>query len=250
MNKLSIDEILDSVLSPNSHKNYNSQIKKFKTYLESNSQPLVSSNYGSLVDNLVDFFHTVVGTGLGTSSVDSAKSATVWLYKKLKVKPNPAQDDRCKDYVKGLKKYVKSNNLEEHISAHPLELYELRLLIEGLNDLPLFSKLYYQLLFVLCFLSCFRISECLNLRGSDVSIHKDSNEREYLAVRLNWHKTATVNMESQIYHLYNEMGEQTLSIVQLYKDFQHAVFYSGCRIETSNAVFCRFQYQSSSGNCI
>ena len=146
---------------------------------------------------MVNFFHTIIGTGLGTSTVDLAKSAAVWMYKELKIKPNPGQDERCKDYVKGLMKYVRSNNLEEHISAHPLNLHELFELINGLQGLPMFSKLYFTFIFVLCFLSCFRISEFLGLRWCDIDVRKDSKQSEYLAVRLNWHKTADIN----IWHL-------------------------------------------------
>ncbi|RLO03116.1 hypothetical protein DYB28_001868 [Aphanomyces astaci] len=72
-----------------------------------------------------DFFHHLYSQGKTARTVDSAKTALVAFFHDLKVIPNPARDVESKQYVVGLQKYNKKNNIDDENKAHPLSVNEL-----------------------------------------------------------------------------------------------------------------------------
>jgi hypothetical protein len=60
---------------------------------------------------------------------------------KKKISPNPARDADTKNYVVGLQKYNKQNNIDEEKKAHPLEVHELSIIINSCMILLLAVKL-------------------------------------------------------------------------------------------------------------
>ncbi|ETV73058.1 hypothetical protein H257_12094 [Aphanomyces astaci] len=76
----------------------------------------------------------------------------VMFFKERLVEPNPAQATETKRYVK---------------KAHPLSGHELSLLMNSFGDLNPLVGAMFRVLFSMCYLRCFRISEVLALRWSD-----------------------------------------------------------------------------------
>ncbi|RLN99458.1 hypothetical protein DYB28_011731, partial [Aphanomyces astaci] len=110
-----------------------------------------------------DFFHHLYSLGKTARTVDSAKTALVAYFQALKVDPNPARDVESKQYVVGLQKYNKKNNIDDEKKAHPLSVYELSLLVNSLASSHMFVGALYRFLLCASYIGCFRISEMLNL---------------------------------------------------------------------------------------
>ncbi|KAG9405384.1 hypothetical protein AC1031_004492 [Aphanomyces cochlioides] len=80
----------------------------------------------------------------------------------------------------------------------------------------------FRFLFSVCYLGCFRISEVLSLRWSDLS-RAESENGPYVSVRLRWHKKASVEKECQIYHLVDELSFPCLRVCGFHQDYVSAV---------------------------
>ncbi|RHY75340.1 hypothetical protein DYB30_013197, partial [Aphanomyces astaci] len=85
-----------------------------------------------------DFFHHLYSQGKTARTVDSAKTALVAFFHDLKVIPNPARDVESKQYVVGLQKYNKKNNIDDENKAHPLSVHELSCLVNSFSTSHLF----------------------------------------------------------------------------------------------------------------
>ncbi|RHZ26678.1 hypothetical protein DYB31_008489 [Aphanomyces astaci] len=88
-----------------------------------------------------DFFHHLYSQGKTARTVDSAKTALVAFFHDLKVIPNPARDVESKQYVVGLQKYNKKNNIDDENKAHPLSVNELSCLVNSFSTSHLFLGL-------------------------------------------------------------------------------------------------------------
>ena len=74
-------------------------------------------------------------------------------------------------------------------------------------------KTLYQFLFAVAFMGCFRMQEVLSLKWGDFSKCVNANNNPYISIRLNWHKTAVAEYESQIFYLYDENQVLGLKII-------------------------------------
>ncbi|KAG9411522.1 hypothetical protein AC1031_017159 [Aphanomyces cochlioides] len=146
----------------------------------------------------------------------------VAMFKDRKVDPNPAQATDTKQYVVGLQKYNRHHNIDEENKAHPLSVHELSILMNSFGDLNPFLGAMFRFLFSVCYLGCFRISEVLSLRWSDLS-RAESENGPYVSVRLRWHKKASVEKECQIYHLVDELSFPCLRVCGFHQDYVSAV---------------------------
>ena len=121
-NMATVEEVLENVLAPNSRRAYNTYTKQYITYaIRIRKGHPIDSNYNDLVDLLADFFHTLKERGLSVRTIDQAKSSIVNFYKKHRVSPNPAQDDKAKDYVLGTMKMNRRSGIVmkiRHILLH------------------------------------------------------------------------------------------------------------------------------------
>ncbi|RHY12995.1 hypothetical protein DYB36_007846 [Aphanomyces astaci] len=165
-----------------------------------------------------DFFHHLYSLGKTARTVDSAKTALVAYFQALKVDPNPARDVESKQYVVGLQKYNKKNNIDDEKKAHPLSVYELSLLVNSLASSHMFVGALYRFLLCASYIGCFRISEMLNLTWDDVALQHDGDS-QYVSLRLRWHKKASVQSDCQIYHLVDEKSFTCLRVCGLFSDY-------------------------------
>eukprot|EP00834_Sanchytrium_tribonematis_P004450 NODE_220_length_12432_cov_0.484878.p2 type:complete len:518 gc:universal NODE_220_length_12432_cov_0.484878:7970-6417(-) len=236
-----ITEILNSHLSNNTHASYASYIKGYKRFLEAN--PLSDNpEHTVLVDHVVSFLHHEAERGQKARSVDQAKSALVHLFENMA--NNPAKDKKAKKYVSGLKKYRRSNNIDEELQSHPITTFELNELMSSLNSQHPFIKTYYQFLFSLTFIGCFRINEVLDFKWNDVELRRDSDNQPYLAVRLRWFKHANVNNGSRVYHLYNEPGVSCLNVVDFYNIYRQHLQSLRTNLRRNDYLFSCYRFET------
>ncbi|ETW05914.1 hypothetical protein H310_03556 [Aphanomyces invadans] len=186
-------------------------------------------------EELTDFFHHLYSQD---RTIDQAKSSLVTYFNKLGVVPNPAQDPATRRYIVGLQKYNKQNNVDEK-KPHPLTVQELSTLMNIFACLHPFLGAMLRLLLAVGFVGCFRMSEVLALRWNDVQLVTDSNGR-YLSVRLRWHKKASVEEDSQVYHLVDEMSFPCLRACLFYEEYILKIRTSGQNMATSIFVFPKY----------
>ncbi|RLN99825.1 hypothetical protein DYB28_000771 [Aphanomyces astaci] len=175
-------------------------------------------------------------------TIDVAKSTFVAYFKSKRVSPNPAQDSISRQYIVGLQKFNKKNNVDEEKKAHPLTVHELSTLMNGLSGLHPFVGSLIRLLLPVAFLGCYRISEVLNLRRNDVQLVSDGSGR-YLSVRLRWHKKANVEEYCQIYHFIDETSYPCLRVCTFHDEYLATLRASSSNVASSTFVFPNFTIQ-------
>ncbi|RHY38157.1 hypothetical protein DYB25_014190, partial [Aphanomyces astaci] len=199
-----------------------------------------------------DFFHHLYGQGKTARTVDSAKTALVAYFRDLKVDPNPARDVESKQYVVGLQKYNKKNNIDDEKKAHPLSVHELSCLVNSLSTSHHFVGAMYRFLLSASYLGCFRISEMLNLTWDDVAI-KNDGDSQYVSIRLRWHKKASVQSDCQIYHLVDEKSFPCLRVCGLFGDYVNFVKRASPNLATKSFVFPAYTIEANGTpklNCV
>ncbi|ETV90191.1 hypothetical protein H310_14973 [Aphanomyces invadans] len=139
----------------------------------------------------------------------------------------------------GLQKSNKQNNVDEEKKAHPLTVQELSTLMNAFASLHPFLGAMLRLLLAVGFVGCFHVSEALALRWNDVQLVTDSNGR-YLSVRLRWHKKASVEEDSQVYHLVDEMSFPCLRECLFYEEYISKIRTSGQNMATNTFVFLNY----------
>ncbi|KAF0708270.1 hypothetical protein AaE_013279 [Aphanomyces astaci] len=184
------------------------------------------------------------GQGKTARTVDSAKTALVAYFRDLKVDPNPARDVESKQYVVGLQKYNKKNNIDDEKKAHPLSVHELSCLVNSLSTSHLFVGAMYRFLLSASYLGCFRISEMLNLTWDDVAI-KNDGDSQYVSIRLRWHKKASVQSDCQIYHLVVEKSFPCLRVCGLFGDYVNFVKRASPNLATKSFVFPAYTIEAN-----
>ncbi|RHZ10725.1 hypothetical protein DYB37_011237, partial [Aphanomyces astaci] len=193
-------------------------------------------------EDCTDFFQALYTCGLTARTIDVAKSALVAYFNSKRVYPNPAQDSIARQYIVGLQKFNKKNNVDEEKKAHPLTVRELSTLMNGLSGLHPFVESLLRLLLPVAFLGCYRISEVLNLRRNDVQLVSDGSGR-YLSVRLRWHKKPKVEEDCQIYHLIDETSYPCLRVCTFHDEYLATLRASGSNVVSSVFVFPSFTIQ-------
>ncbi|RHY12997.1 hypothetical protein DYB36_007847 [Aphanomyces astaci] len=213
--------------------------RTYLTYQTQFQEFCVSHKHGldpaaATTEDCTDFFHHLYSLGRKPRTVDSAKTSLVAYFKDQHVEPNPAQAPLSKQYVVGLQKYNRQNNVDDEKKAHPLTIDELSTLTNGFARLNSFVGAMFRCLFSCCYLGCFRIGEMLGLKWGDVSLGKSAHG-PYASVRLRWHKKASVEKECQVYHLVNEDSYPCLRVCGLYEDYVDKI--AATLMQTSKDAF-------------
>ncbi|RHY14437.1 hypothetical protein DYB36_004799 [Aphanomyces astaci] len=232
--------IEESFRGTSTRRAYDTYQKQFETFHQAN-KPGTALEAASTED-CTDFFHALYSRGIKARTIDVAKSALVAYFNSKRVSPNPAQDAIARQYIVGLFKFNKKNNVDEEKKAHPLTVHELSTLMNGLSVLHPFVGSLLRLLLPVAFLGCFRMSEVLNLRRNDVQLVSDGSGR-YLSVRLRWHKKANVEEDCQIYHLIDETSYPCLRVCTFYDEYLATLRASGANVASSAFVFPNFTIQ-------
>ncbi|ETV82532.1 hypothetical protein H257_05135 [Aphanomyces astaci] len=173
--------IEDSFRGTSTRRAYDTYQQQFEAFLHAHKAGTALE--AASTEDCTDFFQVLYTRGLTARTIDVAKSAFVAYFKSKRVSPNPAQDSISRQYIVGLQKFNKKNNVDEEKKAHPLTVHELSTLMNGLSGLHPFVGSLLRLLLPVAFLGCYRISEVLNLRRKDVQLVSDGSGR-YLSVRL------------------------------------------------------------------
>ncbi|RLN99516.1 hypothetical protein DYB28_001636 [Aphanomyces astaci] len=189
-------------------------------------------------------FHDHYSQGRTARTVDSAKTALVAYFADLKKVPNPARDVESKQYVVGLHKYNKKNNIDDDKKAHPLSVYELSCLVNGLSTCHVFLGSLYRFLLCASYLGCFRISEMLNLTWDDVALQQDGDS-QYVAIRLRWYKKASVQSGCQVYHLVDEKSYPCLRVCGHFSDYHGLVRRASPNLASKAFVFLAYVVESA-----
>ncbi|KAH9168422.1 hypothetical protein AeNC1_017922, partial [Aphanomyces euteiches] len=194
-------------------------------------------------DDCTDFLHFLYENGRKSRTVDAAKNALVSYFKQRRITPNPAQDLTTKQYVVGLQKYNRRNDFEDEKKAHPLT-FEMSTIINSFAKMDPFVGAMYRLLFSGCYLGCFRISEMLALKWSDVC-HVQDESGDYLSVRLRWHKKASVDKECQVYNLVDEIAVPCLKICGMFSDYISMTRSLAVNVPNDAFLFPNLSHQSN-----
>ncbi|ETV83043.1 hypothetical protein H257_04786 [Aphanomyces astaci] len=186
--------IQESFRGASTRRTYLTYQMQFQEFCVSHKHGLVPA--AATTEDCTDFFHHLYSLGRKPRTVNFAKTSLVAYFKDQHVEPNLAQAPLSKQYVVGLQKYNRQNNVDDVEKAHPLTIDELSTLINGFARLNPFVGAIFRCLFSCCYLGCFRISEMLGLIWGDVSFGKSAHG-PYVSVRLRWHKKASVEKECQ-----------------------------------------------------
>ncbi|RHY51944.1 hypothetical protein DYB38_005546 [Aphanomyces astaci] len=208
--------IEESFRGTSTRRAYDTYQQQFEAFLQ--AQKTGTALEAASTEDCTDFFHALYTRGLTARTIDVAKSALVAYFNSKRVSPNPAQDSIARQYIVGLQKFNKKNNVDEEKKAHSLTVHELSTLMNGLSGLHLFVGTLLRLLLPVAFLGCYRISEVLNLRRNDVQLVSDGSGR-YLSVRLRWHKKVNVEEDCQIYHLIDETSYPCLGVCTFHDEY-------------------------------
>ncbi|KAF0684306.1 Aste57867_23703 [Aphanomyces stellatus] len=176
---------------------YQNQFQEFCTTYKHGLDPV-----NATADDCTDFFHHLYSLGRKPCTVDSAKTALVAFFKEHQVEPNPAQALLSKQYVVGIQKYNRQNNVDDEKEAHPLTVDELSTIMNGFSKLNPFVG--------------------VPLPWGDVALGKSAHG-PFVSVRLRWHKKASVEKECQVYHLFNEDSYPCLRVCGFYEDYVEKV---------------------------
>ncbi|RHY08825.1 hypothetical protein DYB25_008988 [Aphanomyces astaci] len=144
---------------------YQKQFEAFCATHKQGTDPVTAST-----EDCTDFFHHLYSLGRKARTIDSAKTALVAYFKDNNVEPNPAQASESKQYVVGLQKYNRQNNVDDETKAHPLTIHELSTLMNGFASLNPFLGALYRFMLSCCYLGCFRMGEMLALKWNDVAL--------------------------------------------------------------------------------
>ncbi|KAF0684832.1 Aste57867_23220 [Aphanomyces stellatus] len=156
---------------------YQNQFQEFCTTYKHGLDPV-----NATADDCTDFFHHLYSLGRKPRTVDSAKTALVAFFKEHQVEPNPAQAPLSKQYVVGIQKYNRQNNVDDEKKAHPLTVDELSTIMNGFAKLNPFVGAMFRCLLSCCYLGCFRIGEMLGLKWGDVALGKSAHRLRPLAL--------------------------------------------------------------------
>ncbi|KAH9133988.1 hypothetical protein AeRB84_020112, partial [Aphanomyces euteiches] len=213
--------IQESFLSASTRRTYATYQRQFTTYcatVKDGIDPLTSST-----EECTDFFHHLYALGKSSRTIDPAKTALVALFKQNQIIPNPAQDIKTKQYVVGLQKYNRQNNIDDERKAHALTVNELSLLFEFIGKVQSLPRRYVSPLVL------FRIYWL----HSDGRIACFKVERRRIWLR--WHKKASVQRECQVYHLVDEESYPCLRFCGFYNDYVDKV--RACNISMDKDIF-------------
>ena len=208
--------IQDSFHGASTRRTYTTYQKQFQEFCDSTKDGLLPELAST--EDCTDFFHHLYSLGRKARTVDLAKTSLVAFFNVKGVTPNPAKDVAARRYVVGLQKFNKLNNVDEEKKAHPLTVHELSTIMNSFASYHTFLAAMYRFMLCTCFLGCFRISEVLSLRWNDVALRDDDNGK-FVYVRLRWHKKASVEKDSQIYHLVDECSYPCLRVCGMFEDY-------------------------------
>ncbi|RHY14623.1 hypothetical protein DYB36_004968 [Aphanomyces astaci] len=232
--------IEESFRGTSTRRAYDTYQQQFEAFLQAHKTGTALE--AASTEYCTDFFHALYTRGLTARTIDVAKSALVAYFNSKRVSPNPAQDSIARQYIVGLQKFNKKNNVDEEKKAHPLMVHELSTLMNGLSGLHPFVGSLLRLLLPVAFLGCYRISEVLNLRRNDVQLVSNGSGR-YLSVRLRWHKKVNVEEDCQIYHLIDETSYPCLRVCTFHDEYLATLRASGSNVASSAFVFPSFTIQ-------
>ncbi|RHY26441.1 hypothetical protein DYB32_007611 [Aphanomyces invadans] len=211
--------IEDAFLGANTKRTYSAYQRQFKEFCSTQKGGMDPKK--ATAADCTDFFHYLFSIGRKPTTVDTAKTALVSLFKEMNVSPNPAQEVQANRYVIGLQKYCRQNNLDDERKAYPMTVHDLSRLMDAFAQMDRFTGAMF--LFSLSFLGCFRVSEVLSLRWCDLTCGEMDGDR-YVSVRLRWHKKAKVTENCQVYHLLNEIAYPCLRKHWFCKDPQNGQY--------------------------
>ncbi|KAH9102343.1 hypothetical protein LEN26_002775 [Aphanomyces euteiches] len=226
--------IQDSFQGASTRRAYSTYQRQFEAYCVEKKDGL--SPVTATANDCTDFFHHLYSLGRKARTVDAAKTALVSYFNQHKVQPNPAQDILAKRYVIGLQKYNRLNNIDDEKKAHPLTVHEFSMIMNLFAEHNPFVASMVQFLLSSCFLGCFRISEVLALKWTDVAMGVDEHGK-YISIRLRWHKKASVEKECQIYHLIDESLYPCLRICALYDGYLDRIRSTHMNVSKDSYVF-------------
>ena len=224
--------IQDSFRGASTRRTYETYQKQFQAFCANHKQGM--DPVAATTEDCTDFFHHLYTMGRKARTIDSAKTALVAFFKQHNIEPNPAQASESKQYVVGLQKYNRQNNVDDEKKAHPLTIYELSLLMNGFSLLNPFLGAMYRFMISCCYLGCFRIGEMLALKWNDVALGKSENGG-YVSIRLRCHKKASVEKDCQVYHLVNEYSFPCLRVCGFYEDYLEKIALT--MMQTSKVAF-------------
>ncbi|KAH9100230.1 hypothetical protein LEN26_016053 [Aphanomyces euteiches] len=232
--------IRDSFHGASTRRTYATYQKQFVQFCNEKQNGMCALS--ATTDVCTDFFHELYTSGKKARTVDAAKTSLVSFFKDNNVHPNPAQDAEAKKYVIGSQKSNRQNNVDEERKAHPLTVNELSTLMNCFGEERPFVCSMLQLLFCCCFLGRFRIGEVLALRWNDIAFGADDGGK-YLSVRLRWHKKASVEKESQIYHLVDEISFPCLRVCSMYQAYLTNVTATSINVSKEAFLFPSYKVQ-------
>ncbi|KAF0705570.1 hypothetical protein AaE_014461 [Aphanomyces astaci] len=114
--------------------------------------------------------------------------------------------------------------------------------MNSFGDLNPFVGTMFRFLFSMCYLGCFRISEVLALRWSDLA-RAQSEAGVHVSVRLRWHKKASVEQDCQIYNLVDEVTYPCLRVCGFYDDYLSMVKATMMNVADNAVVFPQVTHQ-------
>ena len=149
-----------------------------------------------------------------------------------------------------MKKTKTRSGEEVTLQAFPISLHHLKLLIDGLQRYPDFTKRYYSAVFIVMFMGCFRQNEIVDLINCNCQITTNEEGVERLTIRLIWHKSQQVDANQRssiptecVRHLYDE--EYPLMPVTSYKFFLSFFIQCGHVRSPLGSVFPSFSYHTN-----
>ncbi|KAG9414390.1 hypothetical protein AC1031_013588 [Aphanomyces cochlioides] len=232
--------IRDSFHGASTRRTYATYQKQFVQFCNEKQNGMCALS--ATTDVCTDFFHELYTSGKKARTVDAAKTSLVSFFKDNNIHPNPAQDAEAKKYVIGLQKFDRQNNVDEERKAHPLTVNKLSTLMNCFGEERPFVCSMLQLLFCCCFLGCFKIGEVLALRWNDIAFGADDGGK-YLSVHLRWHKKASVEKESQIYHLVDEISFPCLGVCSMYQAYLTNVTATSINVSKEAFLFPSYEVQ-------
>ncbi|KAF0690518.1 Aste57867_18108 [Aphanomyces stellatus] len=102
--------IEESFRGESTRRAYNTYQKQFEAFLQAHKGGIAPEAAGT--EDCTDFFHDLYTRGKKARTIDLAKSALVALFNSKSIKPNPAQDAIARQYIVGLQKFNKKNNID------------------------------------------------------------------------------------------------------------------------------------------
>ncbi len=242
INTATIDDYRRASHSNKTLSTYKTYIKQFNQFLVQKSSSLETLSFPEKVLEVESFLYSkaVVGT---SNAVDQARSSLVYYFNEKSEydDQNPAKHSSIRKFVLGTRKRKRKFEHEEPEKAYPVGLSEMRELINQLENKHHYIRIYYTFLLILSFIGCFRISEVLALKWKDISLKLNEKGIEYIAVKLVWHKTATIAKDSSVFNLYQI--DEPFAIIEIFKLFKNNLQdLSINNINGQSFIFCNYMF--------